>query len=254
MMVTITNFRDIGGIENKAGKKIKTDIFLRSGELSKLTKEDEQRLEKNYRLGKIIDLRSELEVEERPDMSVPRSEYIHIDILEDIQDEGASIEDFVKIGSPEKSASYMEKLYADIALNVTAQKGYNKFFEEILALDKQESILFHCFAGKDRTGIAAALVLETLGAPREAIYADYLLTNELRKKENAMILEQAKKSQLADANLEALHVALNVDSSYLDNFYQTVDAQYGDISTYLKQAIGLDKLATEALNNRFLVD
>ncbi|MFD1901699.1 tyrosine-protein phosphatase [Enterococcus termitis] len=47
---------------------------------------------------------------------------------------------------------------------------------------------------------------------------------------------------------------MNVDSSYLDNFYQTVDAQYGDISTYLKQAIGLDKLATEALNNRFLVD
>lgn len=253
-MVTITNFRDIGGIKNKEGKQVKKDVFLRSGELSKLTKEDEQRLETTYRLSKIIDLRSEAEVEERPDMSVPKTEYIHIDILEDIQDEGASISDFVKIGSPEKSASYMEKLYADIALNTTAQRGYNKFFEEILALQQQESILFHCFAGKDRTGIAALLVLETLGVPRAAIYQDYLLTNELRKKENAEILEQAKKADLEEQNLEALHVALNVDSRYLDNFYQTVEAQYGDISTYLKQAINIDKVTKDTLNQRFLLD
>ncbi|MGX7151239.1 tyrosine-protein phosphatase [Enterococcus ureasiticus] len=251
-MVTITNFRDIGGIKNKEGKQVKKDVFLRSGELSSLTKDDEQRLETKYRVGKIIDLRSEAEVEERPDMSVPKAEYIHIDILEDIQDEGASIGDFVKIGSPEKSASYMEKLYADIALNTISQKGYNKFFEEILALPKQESILFHCFAGKDRTGIAALLVLETLDVPRKAIYTDYLLTNDLRKKENAMILEQAKKAELEEANLAALHVALNVDSSYLDRFYQTVEKQYGDVSTYLKQAIGIDKLTREALNNRFV--
>lgn len=253
-MVTITNFRDIGGIKNKAGKEIKKDVFLRSGELSNLTKDDEQRLETIYRLGKIIDLRSEAEVGERPDMSVPKAEYIHIDILEDIKDEGASIEDFVKIGSPEKSAAYMEKLYADIALNTTSQKGYNKFFEEILALPQEESILFHCFAGKDRTGIAALLVLETLDVPREAIYTDYLLTNNLRKKENAQILEQAKKAQLDEANLEALHVALNVDSSYLDNFYRTVEKQYGDVSAYLKQAIGIDKGTKEVLNHRFVLD
>ncbi|ALS02816.1 hypothetical protein ATZ33_15965 [Enterococcus silesiacus] len=253
-MVTITNFRDIGGIKNKAGKQIKKNVFLRSGELSNLTKEDEKRLETIYQLGKIIDLRSEAEVEERPDLTVPKAEYIHIDILEDIQDEGASIEDFVKIGSPEKSAAYMEKLYADIALNTTSQKGYNKFFEEILALQKPESILFHCFAGKDRTGIAALLVLETLDVPREAIYADYLLTNDLRKQENAMILEQAKKAQLEETNLEALHVALNVDNSYLDNFYQTVEKQYGDIATYLKRAIGIDKGTKEALNHRFVLD
>lgn len=253
-MVTITNFRDIGGIKNKDGKQIKKEIFLRSGELSNLTNEDQKRLETTYHLSKIIDLRSEAEVEERPDMSVPKSEYIHIDILEDIQDEGASISDFVKIGSPEKSASYMSKLYADIALNKIAQKGYNKFFEEILALQKQESVLFHCFAGKDRTGIAALLILETLDVPREAIYKDYLLTNELRKKENAMILEQAKTAQLEEANLEALHVALNVDSSYLDNFYETVEKQYGDISTYLKQAIGIDKVTKETLNYRFVLD
>lgn len=253
-MVTITNFRDIGGIKNKEGKKILTDVFLRSGELSNLTEEDQKRLETTYRLSKIIDLRSEAEVEERPDKAVPKTNYIHIDILEDITDEGASIEDFVKIGSPEKAAAYMAKLYADIALNTTAQKGYNRFFEEILTLGNEESILFHCFAGKDRTGIAALLVLETLEVPKEAIYTDYLLTNQLRKQENAMILEQAKTMQLATTNLDALHVALNVDSSYLDSFYQTVEKEYGNVSTYLKQAMGLDKEMKEMLNRRFLIE
>lgn len=253
-MVTITNFRDIGGIKNKEGKEIKKDVFLRSGELSSLTSDDQKRLESTYHLSKIIDLRSEAEVKERPDKTVPQTEYIHIDILEDIQDEGASIGDFVKIGSPEKSELYMEKLYADIALNTTAQKGYNRFFEQILALQKDESLLFHCFAGKDRTGIAALLVLETLGVPRDAIYTDYLLTNDLRKKENAEILKQARTAELEEANLEALNVALNVDSRYLDNFYKTVEAQYGDIPTYLKQAIGLDKGTKAELNQRFVLN
>lgn len=251
-MVTITNFRDIGGIKNKDGKKVLKDVFLRSGELSSLTKEDEQRLETIYRLSKIIDLRSEAEVEERPDKTIPKTDYIHIDILEDMTDDGATIADFVKIGSPEKSAAYMEKLYANIALNTTAQKGYNRFFEEILALEKEQSILFHCFAGKDRTGIAALLVLESLDVPKEAIYTDYLITNELRKQENAMIIEQAKTANLTESNLAALQIALNVDSSYLDSFYQTVEKEYGNIPTYLKQAIGVDKEMLETINHRFL--
>lgn len=57
-MVKITNFRDIGGIKNRNGKEVLTNVFLRSGELSNLTEEDARRLETTYRLGKIIDLRN----------------------------------------------------------------------------------------------------------------------------------------------------------------------------------------------------
>jgi protein-tyrosine phosphatase len=253
-MVTITNFRDIGGIKNTEGKIVAREVFLRSGELSQLDKKDEQRLKENYRLGKIVDLRSDAEVSERPDKSVIGTEYIHIDILKDIHDEGASISDFVKIGSPEKSADYMEKLYADIALDQAAQAGYTNFFDQILSLKERESLLFHCFAGKDRTGIAAALVLETLDVPKEAIYADYMLTNKLRKTENALLLAQAKETNLPPANLKALEVALNVESRYLDNFYWAVKKNYGDCKTYLKEAIGIDKEKTEFIKHRFLLD
>lgn len=251
-MVKITNFRDIGGIKNRNGKEVLTNVFLRSGELSSLTEADARHLETTYRLSKIVDLRGEDEIQARPDKTVPQTKYIHIDIMKDVADEGAGLEDFVKIGSPEKATNYMTKIYEDIALNPTSQKGYARFFQEVLTLNQEESVLFHCFAGKDRTGIAALLLLESLDVPRKAIYVDYLRTNELRKKENAMILAQAKKVHLNEENLAALDVALNVDSSYLDRFYQVVEKEYGSIQTYLKQALAIDQSSLQAMNNQFL--
>lgn len=151
-MVKITNFRDIGGIKNRNGKEVLTNVFLRSGELSNLTEEDARRLETTYRLGKIIDLRNEDEIQARPDKPVPQTKYIHIDIMKDVADEGAGLEDFVKIGSPEKATNYMTKIYEDIALNPTSQKGYARFFQEVLTLDQEESLLFHCFCWERSNG------------------------------------------------------------------------------------------------------
>lgn len=253
-MSSITNFRDIGGIKNKEGKQVIPKTFFRSGELSQLTKEQSTDLENTYRLAKIVDLRSQQEVSQRPDVDVPKTEYVHIDILKNVQDEGASMDDFAQIGTPENAQNYMKKLYKEITLDPTAQKGYQKFFEEILSLEAQEGLLFHCFAGKDRTGIGAALILESLSVPQTAIYADYLLTNQLRQKENQLLIQQAKASGLQALNLKALEVALNVDKSYLDEFYQTVAANYGSIDAYLTTALKLDQDSKKILQQRFLID
>lgn len=252
-MQIITNFRDIGGIQNKAGKEVCPRVFLRSGDLSSLSTSAAETLETTYHLKKIIDFRSNEEVKERPDVSVPNTDYVHIDILADIHDEGASVEDFIKIGSPENAEKYMENLYEQIALDQSAIKGYYKFFEEILSLQSTESILFHCFAGKDRTGIGAALILESLDVSETLIYQDYLKTNQLRQKENAAIIEQAKKAHLEASALDALNIALNVDSKYLDAFYATVNQHYGSINQYLSNAIGVDKSMKDEMHERFLI-
>lgn len=253
-MQIITNFRDIGGIQNKYGKEVSPRVFLRSGELSSLSENSAETLETTYNLKKIIDFRSDEEVKDRPDASVPNTEYIHINILADIQDEGASVGDFIKIGSPEKAEKYMENLYEQIALDQSATKGYYKFFEEILSLQSTESILFHCFAGKDRTGIGAALILESLDVSEKLIYQDYLKTNQLRQKENATIIEQAKEAHLTSNTLDALNIALNVDRKYLDSFYATVNQHYGSIDQYLSEAIGLNKSMKDELHERFLIN
>lgn len=252
-MSLITNFRDIGGIKNKHGDKIVSNTLFRSGELSALSKEQSQQLEQQYKLGKIIDLRSQKEVVERPDEPIPNTCYIHIDILAKVEDRGASMEDFIKIGSAEKTHEYMKSLYQEIALNESAQHGYTHFFEEILSLKEDASILFHCFAGKDRTGIGAALILEVLEAPKSAIYTDYLLTNQLRKKENAWLLEQASKAGVEAHHLDALSIALNVDKVYLDEFYSAVNQRYGSIGEYLSKALKIKPAMKQELQNRFLL-
>ena len=251
-MQIITNFRDIGGIQNKDGKEVHPYVFLRSGELSSLSTDSKELLKTKYNLKKIIDFRSDKEVKERPDKNIPDTDYIHIDILADIHDEGASVEDFIEIGSPENAEKYMKNLYEEITLDQSANKGYNHFFEEILSLQATESILFHCFAGKDRTGIGAALILESLGVSKKLIYQDYLKTNQLRKKENESIINQGRKNNLSENALNALNIALNVDTKYLDAFYATIDQHYGSVDCYLNQAIGINKDMKDEMHNRFL--
>jgi protein-tyrosine phosphatase len=251
-MQMITNFRDLGGIKNKEGKTVKKHKFLRSGELSRLTKKQSDQLRDEFDLAKVVDFRSTKEAEERPDILVPDTKYIHIDILENIKDEGASIEDFVQIGSPKRAHEYMQKLYNEITVDPTAQKGYRSFFEEILSLQEQGSLLFHCFAGKDRTGIGAALILEALDVPKKEIYTDFMVTNQLRQQENQEILQAARAEGMAEKPLKALAVALNVDNSYLDAFYQSVSDNYGSTAAYLKEALQLDNDRKQALQQRFL--
>jgi protein-tyrosine phosphatase len=86
-------------------------------------------------------------------------------------------------------------------------------------------VLFHCAAGKDRTGIAAMLILETLEVARPLIYQDYLKTS-LRQQENARLLAQAA-ARCNPAQQAAFGIALQVDSRYLDRFYTTVEQHYG---------------------------
>lgn len=252
-MVSITNFRDIGGIANRQGEVVKEKIFLRSGELTRVSKEDQKKLKEFYQLSKIIDFRSEKEINERPDQTIPDATYVHIDIIKNIHEEGASLDDFVVIGSVEKARNYMQKLYCDIALDPIAQKGYQQFFEEIIDLPKEKSVLFHCFAGKDRTGIGAALILEALDVSREIIYHDYLQTNQLRKKENAYLLDEAREKNLGNEQVAALEIALKVEQGYLHAFYQSVEEHFGSVTVYLEQAIGMNYSMRKTLQEHFLM-
>jgi len=253
-MKTITNFRDLGGLKNRENKKIKPKKLLRSGELSRVSSADQQQLLDLYRLDKIVDLRSMDEVAERPDIVFETIENIHIDIFKNIHEEGAGLSDFVKLGSGEKAKSYMHNLYQMMTTNKVSQMGFAQVIETVLSVAPENSFLFHCFAGKDRTGISAALLLETLDIPRELIYQDYLETNKLRIQENQEILQAAQNQGASPAVLEALTIALNVKSEYLDTFYQTVNKEFGGIQSYLKNELKLSPSMKRDLQHLLLTD
>ncbi|HLQ40846.1 MAG TPA: tyrosine-protein phosphatase [Tetragenococcus sp.] len=254
-MDSITNFRDLGGIKTQDNKEVAANKLLRSGELSRVSLQDQKALLEDYHLGKIIDLRSLAEVQERPDKIFAQTAYQNIDIFKNIHNQGTSMADFKQLMTPETAHGYMSKTYQIMALNPDAQAGFRQVIEGALATDPDKSFLFHCFAGKDRTGISAALLLEILKVPRDSIYQDYLLTNQLRLKENEAVISQAIKNEgVSPQNVESLKVALNVDSHYLDTFYQTVDKEFGGIENYLSQELKIDSQMQKDLQELYLTD
>lgn len=98
------------------------------------------------------------------------------------------------------------------------------------------------------------MLLEILEIPKETIYQDYLLTNKLRVQENQEIIQSGKENGAAGGMLEALQIALTVDSEFLDTFYQTVDAEFGGINNYLKNNLNVSDSMKKELRQLIITD
>jgi protein-tyrosine phosphatase len=126
---------------------------------------------------------------------------------------------------------------------------YTPFFDKLLDVPSKQALVFHCTAGKDRTGIAAALLLYALGVPYDTIVKDYEATNFYRKGEN----------DKATAQIVKMHIDENVAKSmmgarreYLDATFAAITKQYGSVDNYLKTQIGLDDQKIAVLKKKFL--
>ncbi|USS90265.1 tyrosine-protein phosphatase [Fructilactobacillus carniphilus] len=243
----IVNFRDIGGIP-VAGGTLRPGIFLRSGQLVDLTPEDVDFLVNQHHLKEVFDFRSKKEIEQQPDTTMPGVKYQNIDILASATNSSASIEDMLL--HADNITEGMLNTYEQLVLSESAQKGYHDFLTEALKLN--EPLLFHCFAGKDRTGFGAALILKLAGASDDQIYADYLKTNEMRKASNEEIINSLQ-GKISAEQIKALQVALNVDKSYLERAFATIDQHYGNFSNYLTEALDLDENFQTKFKQTFVI-
>jgi protein-tyrosine phosphatase len=136
-------------------------------------------------------------------------------------------------------AELMKDLYRSL-VNDQARR-FAQLFEHLLAEDVP--VVFHCTAGKDRTGFAAALILLALGVPRQVVLQDYLLTNELS--------QHAPRD--ADIPPDALAVLWRVQEGFLEAALQIVDTDHGGVERYLDKRLGLSATALEALAARYLI-
>lgn len=238
LMESLVNFRDIGNIKTLDGKIVKPNFFLRSGEVVGIHETTVDRLLNDYKLETIIDLRGEKETTERPDDTIEGVDYVNIDILKDVKGQGASFEDLLK--SSGTAHLGMLDLYSELVLTEGARKGYQQFLELIVSKPKSP-ILFHCFAGKDRTGLAAALILKSLNVSDELIFEDYLKTNEMRKDANQLIINDLKTKGLTDEQLQEVLVMMNVDKSYLEHSFKLINQEFGSIEKYILEGLKMPK-------------
>ena len=231
------NFRDLGGYIGHEGRPLRWRRLFRSDHLADLTPDDHARIQP-LQLARTFDLRGVAERAATP-YELPgvtqhslAIEPTVVQRMHDIAAAGATL-------TAPVVTELMNELYRAL-INDRADR-FAELFEHLI--DSDAPSVFHCTAGKDRTGIAAALVLLALGVSRDVVRADYLLTNELVR-DPAPIDNHTP--------LEARAVLWRVQQGFLDTALRIVDADHGGVERYLTQRLRLTPAARSALNERYL--
>lgn len=248
-----TNTRDIGGYQNSDMHTLRWGQIIRSDNLSRLTAGDFQELEK-IGLKTVIDLRTQKEHDQSPTAwtgdNPPR--FFHFPVGDSDNDWFTAQRKMMKRNrfTQEQALEHMIEGYRTFAEEGTS--SYRKLMEVVLD-ESNWPVLIHCSAGKDRSGIAVALILEALGVDRETIMEEYLLTNEIsRIEEKAVFLSKESRNSSRGNKFSkgtpasAWLPIVGVDTRMLEAFYVTVDEKYGSMDEYLAE-LGVDRDARGAL-------
>ena len=247
----VHHFRDIGGYKSEDGRRVKWNTFFRADKLSSLTVNDIEYL-KELKVKTILDLRSSMEVKGQPDPIIEGIDYINISAmpeLDETKDDFDMISIFKhKASSDFNAIEFLMRGYKTMVFNNPAYKELVSCIES----DERVPIVFHCSAGKDRTGFGAALILSILGVPEETIMEDYLLTNIYRKSINDKTIEAIKDKVSSPKQLEILNAMLEVKRELLEASFKSIKDKYGNMDVYLEKEYGLTKKKKKELKSRFL--
>ncbi|MCU0968514.1 MAG: tyrosine-protein phosphatase [Rubrivivax sp.] len=234
-----SNFRDLGGYAGHDGRPLRWGQVYRSDHLAALSDADRARVAR-LGLGRAFDFRGREERAARPYELPGVSQHaltIEPTIVQRIGELAAAGE---SITAPVVFA-LMQDLYR--MLVVERADRFAELFDALLDPHDERPVVFHCTAGKDRTGVAAALLLVALGVPRPVVMQDYLLTNALYRRP---VLPPSQTPP------DALAVLWRVDAAFLDAALQAIDALPGGMDAYLRRRLGLGDAGLRALAERFL--
>ena len=241
-------FRDIGGYSAANGRKIKSGKLYRSALLSGLTQEDLWLLEA-FKVSTIIDFRGPLETQACPDRVPTGAAYMELTAgsEKDTPDNWASVAEDMKNTTVAQSDRGAEGYYKNIS---AFGQRYKPVFEALLRTGKDSAVVFHCAGGKDRTGIAAALIEYALGVSYKDIIRDYMYSNIARKDYNQEIasLLHLKYGVPAD---RARQYGL-AKPEFIEASFNQIRQQYGSVDNFLAQALGLDQKKIEQLRKMYL--
>lgn len=245
------NFRDLGGYRTLDGRTVRWGKLYRSDQLNKLTDADLVRLTA-LNLNRIIDFRAEHEKEMEPDRlptntKIPVVEIPILDSTTQIWHESGDqyLKESFKSIEPVK---FLIQTHVELTTRFTPQ--IKQFINEIIAANGRP-VLFHCAAGKDRTGYAAALLLRILGASKEVALEDYLLSNNYYLPSyswNLFILKVFKGKRYS----EVLKGFLEAHPAYLSAAFENLDREFGSFENYVENGLQLTAQEIDLLRDLYL--
>ncbi|WP_076800818.1 tyrosine-protein phosphatase [Latilactobacillus curvatus] len=250
------NLRELGGYQTVDGKSVKWHKLLRSGSLNALTATDIEDL-LNYGVAYDVDFRSRHETKVAPDpFDDNQLTYHHLSVFP-FTDQADTSKKPAKKGlmrlfskkeaaTPERSS--MDRMYQQLITDSHAQAAYRDLFTVLLNNhDTNGAVLYHCSAGKDRTGVATFLILSALGVDWETIVADYVLSNEVLGLSSATPTRiSSNDSQVASMN------AKSITQANLELVRDTINQEYDNIENYLSKAMALKPEEIKQLKEDYL--
>jgi protein-tyrosine phosphatase len=246
-----TNFRELGGYEADEGKHVKWGQIWRGIPTCKLTGEADRAKLDALGLRLILDLRSVEEAKKEPDYVPDGARLVQICGLcaEDGHEIAFAPGDIDRLmASAPEGYDVPRVLYRRM---LTGNKAFKELFR---ALEAGETpILFHCSAGKDRTGVAAMLILLALGASDETICADYAQTNVCRRAEIEAVMQEHADEIAADPSCRNHYYRMaGVEPELAPFVLDTIRSQFGSAENYLEAEYGLTPARLMRLRRMYL--
>ncbi len=249
----VVNFRDYGDYATAAGARIHPGRLYRSAHHGRATDADLEAIDA-LKIAVVVDLRRPHERAREP--SRRPAGFSGAVIATDI----GSVDDddpwwtFVRDSDLSEDAfrAYLTDYYRAAPFDARHLDTFSRYFA---ALGEAEGpVLIHCAAGKDRTGILAALTHHLIGVHEDDLIADYLLTNQAIGIEQRMPLMMQAIAEGAgrEPSPAAARVAMGVDAAYLEAALSAIEAEHGTIDGYLRDALGVDSTLRTKVEARLL--
>lgn len=272
----LNNARELGGIVLKDGRKVRRGVLLRTSRLFDASERDLEKLRKDYHLALVLDMRDETEIRPAPDPVIEGVKWVHTPIIDFAylkksmaakmqahQDEAAEMDPDKY--DPEKVLDQMLRVarmrgngdtglgdaYAGYLAGTLGREKIGLFFHELAAL-RDGAALWHCHTGKDRTGIAAGLILEVLGADWETIAEDYEASNLCYLREIAEMEAILRARGVEEELIAPICGFAGVYRPMLETAWRYMEENWGGAVGYLKDACGVSVEEMESLRARYI--
>jgi protein-tyrosine phosphatase len=231
------NFRDLGGYRTTDNRQLKWGRVYRSDKLSSLSEQDQHFI---LRLGisQVSDFRSDEERRDSPH-NLPLNSGITVRELP-ITSDAVQIERItLRLQEDDATADDMALFLVEANREMVERFTpiYRQWLQALLNEDSYPQV-FHCTAGKDRTGFGAALLLSILGVPQQTILQDYLATNTYTAARVDSIVHYVHEKTMHQVNQDVIRTLFTVQAHYLGEAFKAIEEEYGNVDNYIEIALG----------------
>ena len=248
----IANFRDMGGYRTGDGKQVKWGTLYRAGAFTGSSDTDLRGLQQ-LNLVTLIDFRSSAEKEEEPNRLPDPTGFSVVEIP--TLDDGnkalvGEVMERIDSGNFEGFDPNLAMIKANRQFASSFTPQFRQFIRTVLDADGAP-VVWHCSAGKDRTGFAAAILLRILGVPNDVVMQDYMASKEhaLEARRSQLLLLRVFKGEEA---ADKLAIMMGVEQAWLEAAFAEIDARWGSFDNYVSEGLGLSSSDVARLRSNLL--